>query len=121
MFPELRMRRLHSVLFAILLLGGGREGAQAEASRDAWLRYAPLAGAQLAKYESLPANLVVLGDSAVLRSAQGEMIRGVKAMTGKTLGAGKFQEKAIILGTLADIHAASPQLVPPHPIEPDGF
>ena len=122
MFPELRMRRLHSVLFAILLLGGGREGAQAEASRDAWLRYARLEGAQRTKYESLPANLVVLGDSAVLRSAQGEMIRGVKAMTGKTLGAGKnFQEKAIILGTLAEIHTAAPELVPPHPIGPDGF
>ena len=58
----------------------------------------------------------------MLRSAQGEMIRGIKSMTGRSLDAGKnLQEKAIILGTLDEIHAVLPKLAPPRPLGPDGF
>src|ERR1700680_4957609 len=117
------MHRLRIGILGVLLLGGwGLETLNADASQDAWLRYTPLQSAVRAKYESLPASLVVLGDSTVLRLAQGEMIRGVKGMTGKTLGAGKsVRERAIVLGTLAAIHAAAPGLAPPGPLGADGF
>src|SRR5713101_6279636 len=111
-------RPQHLEILVVLLLGGwGLETLHAEASRDAWLRYAPLESAVRSKYESLPASVVVLGNSAVLRTAQGEMIRGLKGMTGKTLDAGRgVRERAIVLGTLATIHAAAPGLAPPNPL-----
>ena len=110
-------------ILGMLLLGGwGLKPLVADASQDAWLRYAPLDRAVRAKYESLPRSLVVLGDSAVLRAAQREMIRGVRGTTGKTLHAGKtFQGRAIVLGALAAIHAAVPGLAPPDPLKADGF
>src|SRR5713226_663145 len=116
-------RPQHLEILVVLLLGGwGLETLHAEASRDAWLRYAPLESAVRSKYESLPASVVVLGNSAVLRTAQGEMIRGLKGMTGKTLDAGRgVRERAIVLGTLATIHAAAPGLAPPNPLGAGGF
>src|SRR6266851_2279328 len=117
------LRRLHIGILGVLLLGGwGLEPLHADTGQDAWLRYASLEAAARAQYESLPANLVVLEDSPLLNSAQGEMIRGVKGMTGKTLLAGKsVQERAIVLGTLAAIHAAAPGLALPSALEADGF
>ena len=123
MFRDITMRRPYIAILILLLLGGcGFETAHAGTGGDAWLRYAPLESAVRARYDSLPPNVVVLGDSVVLRSAQKEMIRGIKSMTGRTLDAGKnLQKKAIILGTLAEIHTALPKLVPPRPLGADGF
>ncbi len=56
-----------------------------EDGHEAWLRYAPLNQAACAKYASLPSNVVVGGDSAVLMKAQEELIRGVRGMLGRTL------------------------------------
>ena len=123
MFGDLTMRRPYIAILVVLLLGGcGLETAHAGTGGEAWLRYGPLEPTVRARYDSLPPTVVVLGDSAVLRSAQGEMIRGIKAMIGRTLGAGKnSQGKAIILGRLEEIHAVLPKLVPPRPLGPDGF
>ncbi len=117
------IRRLQLGILGLLLLGGwGFETLHADAGQDAWLRYAPLDSVVRAGYESLPANLVVLGNSAVLESAQREMIRGVKGMTGKALLAGKsIEERAIVLGTLAAIRAVAPGLAPTDSLEADGF
>src|ERR1700680_1032957 len=69
------MHRLRIGILGVLLLGGwGLETLNADASQDAWLRYTPLQSAVRAKYESLPASLVVLGASTVLRLAPGERI-----------------------------------------------
>ena len=75
-----------------------------------------------ARYESLPAKAIVLGDSPVLRSAKEELLRGVKGMTGKIVGIENgVSEKAIILGTLEAIHDVAPGAVPPRPLPADGF
>jgi alpha-glucuronidase len=73
----------------------------AEDGRDAWLRYAPLKDAARSKYASLPASVVVLGDSPVLNKAQEELIRGIRGMLGRTLRAEResVKERAIVLGT----------------------
>src|SRR5215469_7356911 len=60
--------------------------AHAETGAEAWLRYAPLPDAERAKYASLPASVFVLGDSPLLRSAQQEMIGGIKGWLGKPWG-----------------------------------
>lgn len=85
--------------------------AHAETGEDAWLRYAPLGAPDRAKFNSLPANAVLLGDSAVLHTSQDELVRGVKGMLGKTLREESAlpRENAIVLGTVESIHAAAPE------------
>src|SRR5438445_11573958 len=82
----------------------------AESSHDAWLRYAPIGETARGKYVSFPGAVVVLGDSPVLATAQGELIRGVRGMLGKTLRAEKdlSREKAIVLGTFESLRAVVP-------------
>jgi alpha-glucuronidase len=75
----------------------------AETGLDAWLRYAPLQGDYARQVrESLPAVVVTMGDSPVLRSAQQEILRGVKRMTGRTLriAAAIPEEPSIVIGTV---------------------
>ena len=76
----------------------------AETGYDAWLRYASIDDAAARKrYATLPANAVALGDSVVIRTAQAELIRGVRGMLGRTLRAeGALpHESAIVLVTFA--------------------
>ena len=74
----------------------------AETGYDAWLRYSEIDDARAKKqYESLPAMSVVLGDSPVVKSAQEELLRGVRGMLGRTLRTANRLpgESAIVLGT----------------------
>jgi len=66
----------------------------AETGYDAWLRYAPLASPP-----RLPAVVTMLDDSAVVKSAQAEIVRGIRGMTGRTLrmASGPPLEDAIVL------------------------
>ncbi len=95
----------------------------AESTHDAWLRYAPIDRTAREKYASLPAAVVVLGDSPMLGTAQGELIRGVRSMLGKTLRAEKNlpREKAVVLGTLASIQSIVPGLSASSPLGEEGF
>jgi len=83
----------------------------AETGYDAWLRYAPLEGAALAQTrQAVPAVVTLLDDSALARSAQAEMVRGVRGMLGRTLRAETTlpAENAVVLGTLEEIRRAAP-------------
>jgi alpha-glucuronidase len=95
---------------------------RAETGQDAWLRYAPLKSAVCAKYGSLPAAVVTMGDSAILKNAREEMIRGVRGMMGRTLRAEKElpQEPAIVLGTYASLKPLAPAAAFPK-IGDEGF
>ncbi len=73
----------------------------AETGRDAWLRYTT-------KYsQPVPAVVASFGDSIVTSNARSELIRGIRAMTGKTLRieAAAPKEGALILGTLDKLPA----------------
>lgn len=96
---------------------------RAETGEAAWLRYAPLNETNRAKYDFLPADVVKLGDSAVLQSSQDEIIRGIKGMLGRTLRAEKSlpNENAIILGNIASIQAAAPEWQAPNGLRSGGF
>ncbi len=95
----------------------------AESSHDAWLRYAPVGETAGEKYASLPAAVVVLGDSPALGTAQGELIRGVRGMLGKTLRAEKDlpRERAIVLGTFESLQAVVPSFHLHSPLNEEGF
>ena len=98
----------------------------AESGEAAWLRYARLTPALAAQYESLPATVVLLGDSPVLESAQSEIVRGIRGMLGRTLRqvpgvrcqdvrpsscttTSLPKEPVILLGTIASIRRIDPQ------------
>jgi alpha-glucuronidase len=121
------MRRfllLHvAVCGALPFLGLGARCARAETGADAWLRYAPLQKDAAQKYAGLPASVVALGDSPVLNSAKGELIRGVRGMLGRTLRAAKSppEENAIILGTFSAMQPASGNLLARVDLPADGF
>ncbi len=80
------MKLHHLLLFPALL--------QAETGRDAWLRYAPLDAAP-----HLPAVVTITDGSPLIQSAQEELVRGIRGMTGKTLrvATGEPIEDAIVL------------------------
>ena len=116
-----RLRRTLGFGFVFLVLTS--TGAFAENGREAWLRYQPLSPAQAARFQSFPNSVVVLGDSAVLESAESELVRAVRGMLGRSLQVDKNQPEhpAIVLGTLAALKVASPQLKPPEPLRADSF
>jgi alpha-glucuronidase len=96
---------------------------RAQSEADAWLRYAPLDTTAKAQLQSFPDYLVVLGDSEILRSAKGELIRGVRGMLGKHLQAETKLPpgRAIVLGPLADVLAAVPSLALQQELVEDGY
>jgi alpha-glucuronidase len=107
----------------LLLLTFLTSGARAETGGEAWLRYAPLEQSAVEKYSALPAGVVVLGDSPVLGSAKGELLRGIRGMLNRTLREDKtpLQENAIILGTFSAIQPASANLLARMDLPDDGF
>ena len=118
------MRRNFQVaILGVLFAGAFLPHLQAETGSDAWLRYAPLERHAAQKYEALPATVVMLGDSPVVKAAQGELIRGVRGMLGRTLREQTSlpEEKAIILGTLGDVERFAPGLKLTPKLRDDGF
>src|SRR6516164_3453923 len=113
------MKHALNIVAWILLLPGM---LRAETGAEAWLRYAPMGKSDAAKYDSLPASVVILGDSPLLHTAQKEMIRGTRGMLGRTLreAAGQVGEESVVLGTLA-LEATAPGLKRPPELDADGF
>lgn len=96
----------------------------AESGLDGWLRYAPLDEPVARRYrDSVPAALVTLGSEAPIQSAKDELIRGIRGMLNRSLRdqSQVSSEAAIVIGTLAQIRQAAPQLAPTGNLEPDAF
>jgi len=89
----------------------------AETGYDAWLRYAPVRGGKL------PAVLVVLDDSAVMRSAREELNRGARDMLGRRLRVASAMpnEDCIVLGTVPEVRRAVPDIDLPQTMADDGY
>ncbi len=58
---------------------------QAESGAEAWLRYARLDANASRTYQNFPASVVVVEDTALLHSAQEELLRGISGMLTKSL------------------------------------
>lgn len=90
---------------------------QAESGYNAWLRYAPVEGV------AVPAVVVALGPGPLVQTARMEMLRGLRGMTGRVLRAASEipAERAIVLGTIADLRAARPAWQINATLKPDGY
>jgi alpha-glucuronidase len=84
----------------------------AETGQEAWLRYARLQPAAVARYHALPATVLSLNRTIVLDTAQAEIVRGVKGMLGKTLriASGAPTESAIVIGATRQLRRIAPSL-----------
>ena len=93
----------------------------AETGSDAWLRHAPLDDAAARPYRTaLPAVIATFTATPVVQSAQGELVRGIRGMLGRTerIQTTLPAEPALILGTLADL---KPLLKLEADLPPDGY
>ena len=119
---RLSVRSAISLALGAAFLCAGWE-LQAQTPLKGWLTYTRLTAQDAQKYRSLPAAVVIAGRSAVLQSAQQEVIRGVRGMLGRTLRAesGEPVEPSIVLGTLAELRARGFAERPPAALVLDGF
>jgi alpha-glucuronidase len=94
---------------------------QGESGYDAWLRYAPLD--DLPARELPGSSVTVLGTSNLTASARQELIRGVRAMLGRTLRVERTipADDGIVLGTIASVQQAAPQWQLAATLGVDGF
>src|SRR6266478_1133099 len=112
---------LYSAAFSIALLL--TPAIRAEIGAEAWLRYARLDANASRTYQNFPASVVVLEDTALLHSAQEELLRGISGMLTKSLRVelNLPQKAAIILGTLNAVQKIVPGLHPPADLREDAF
>jgi alpha-glucuronidase len=98
---------------------------RAETGYDAWLRYAHIDDKPAREqYAELPATVVALGKSPVVKSAQEELIRGLRGLLGRTLRAQAGlpkKESAILLGTFDEVQQALPAIGKKLKLAEDGF
>jgi len=117
------MNLLRSIVGVLAVVLTGTLWLRAETGADGWLRYAPVAREADTRYSAIPNVVVSLGDSEVLNSAKGELIRGVESMLGKRLQSEQnvSAQNAFVLGTLKDMRGEFHQVQPSGPLSPDGF
>jgi alpha-glucuronidase len=122
-YARIRLTNWFALAFLFLNIFAGSLPVRAETGTDAWLRYAPLDAKAAAAYHSLPATTVVLGESEVLRTAQKELVRGVKGMLSRTLRmeAGVPTESAIVVGTIQQLRKIAPDFIVNQSLHGDGF
>lgn len=95
-----------------------------ETGQAAWLRYDGIdTPAVRQAYDPMPAVLVTLDESIVIKAASEEMLDGVRLMLGRTLRLESRlpQEDAILLGTLDTARKFFPALNPAVALKADGF
>jgi alpha-glucuronidase len=118
----MKLRLVATILGLSLLTAADAVGTNAETGYEAWLRFAPLEKTLASKYDSLPSNVIAAGDSVVLRSAQQELMRGIRGMLGTTLGNLPRQPgPAIVVGTIVDLRDISVDLHPSRKLAEEGF
>jgi len=115
---------LRLAVMSVVVLCATAFGARsaAETDTEAWLRYSALS-AEAARNYHLPGNVVVLGESPVLKTAQQELTRGAAQILGRTLvvSTDSQAKTAIILGTLAQVDTLAPALGLPQHLSGDGY
>ena len=80
---------------------------------DAWLPYRPLEAQTAKQYQKLPSNVVVTGDSIVLKNAEQELVSGIRKMIGRDLTASSvLGGSSIVLATIPQATVLIPGLKP---------
>ena len=97
---------MRTSIAAVALIAAVIPLTYAESGHAAWLRYSPIRDARVRQsYSTLPSVVVAFGDSPIVETARGELIRGVAGMLGRTLRVESAapSETAFLLGTAPEI------------------
>jgi alpha-glucuronidase len=108
-------------LLLIVALAAQVAGAFAEDGAAGWLRYAPVQNAQ--PYSSLPAAVVPLDHSPVVKSAADELSRGLSKMLAHPVLVGDAFSTMpeFVIGTVTEVEARFPQWKPATQLKPEGY
>ncbi len=119
----MRVRLFIAALGIALFTLANAAACRGETGYEAWLRYARFGKEDAWARRALPRDVLVAGDSIVLRSAQEELTRGIHGMLGTTLRpvVGQLSGPAIILGTLASVRAVAPEFPAGKELAGEGF
>ncbi|MEN3332258.1 MAG: alpha-glucuronidase [Blastocatellia bacterium] len=113
------------VLLFLCLSASAQASPQSSAlGYDAWLHDDAIDEKALRQaYDRLPAAIVTLGESNVIKAAQEELRRGVRRMLGRTLRVESRlpEEDSMLLGTLDALRKSFPALNPNAALKADGF
>ncbi len=96
----------------------------AETGYAAWLRYASIDDPAIRQqYDAMPASVVTLGDSPVLRAAESELVRGVRGMLARTLRVERRlpSDSAVVLGPFDAVAKAIPGVSLPKALPAESF
>lgn len=114
--------RLSQITLILLGVIGVALSSRAATDRDAWLRYEPLSPANAKQFQHLPSRVVVLGDSAILKNAEAELLSGIPKMTGRNLSSGAtVSANSIVLATLEQAQTLIPGLSQRNGLSSDGY
>ena len=104
-------RLSHAVSLLALGFFSLAPGVHGETGKEGWLRYAPLPK-QVAQQYRLPRHIVVMGQSAVARSAASELARGLHSMLSENvqLESALSADDSFVLGTVAGDSAFAARL-----------
>jgi alpha-glucuronidase len=110
-------------LLLALLIASTVATAHAETGYNAWLRYAPLDPSIRDRSMSLPRQVVLVGDGAVLRTARDELVRGLTSMLGQPVSAVATpgRQPLVLIGLLPRVRALVRDRAVPGQIGADGF
>ena len=123
MYLERRMNSLRSIAVVLAVVWASAWPLSAETGTEGWLRYAPVARDTAARYDEMPNAVISLGNSDVLNSAKGELVRGIASMLGKRVREAKniSAENAFVLGMLKDVRGHFHEVEPSRLLGADGF
>jgi alpha-glucuronidase len=113
---------MRTLLILAALLAAASLG-NAETGAKGWLRYSPLLPGERQLYAAMPMRIVALNGSPIGQTATAELQLGIHSMLGKALTSTQDLKSgdALVLGTVAQIHAAFPTWSPPLAINDEGF
>jgi alpha-glucuronidase len=97
---------------------------RAETGREGWLRYSPLDEVTARQDRAvLPAVVAAFGDSPVIESARGELLRGLRGMLARTLRVESRlpRESAILIGSMEALKREAPSVGLGTPLAEDAF
>jgi len=116
--PCLAPRVFRAAAAALLCAIVGGPFARADTGREAWLRYAPREQRRArGKYKHQTTKIIRAGDSLVIKTAEDELIRGLRGMLGPDwLASRGLPERILLSGS-----GQSKTFHPGSPVEEDGF
>ncbi|MGH9515609.1 MAG: alpha-glucuronidase family glycosyl hydrolase [Terriglobales bacterium] len=117
------MNWFRSIVIPLAVVFASVSLLRAEIGAEGWLRYAAVGRKAATRCNALPKMVISLGNSDLLNSAKGELVRGIGSMLEKRLRAEQnvSAHNAIVIGKLNDMRVVFGELDTSRSLGSDGF